>query len=630
MIRTTSEAFLGLTVGCARCHNHKFDPVTQADYYALYATFAGVQHGERPVASTAQRAERAAKIAPLELERDRLAKERSQLEEQLKQRQDALLAEVEKTWVRPRASRYGTAETFEPVVAKFVKLTVEGTDAPDDKPGFRIDEFEVFSAENEPRNVASAALGATAEGAAREPRDFKGAYGAALVIDGKFGERWHAAGTELKLTLAQPTRIARVFFSSDRLRALGEDYPLTVFVGDYRIDVSEDGKTWHEVASSADRQPATPARKTARLRKLATTPEHAAQVAELDRQSSRIAVELSRVPPLPVWWVGTRRDAPGPFRIFQGGDPQKPRDEIFPASPSALDDIAPRYKLSAQTREADRRLALANWLTSPDNPLTLRVLANRVWHYHFGCGIVDTPSDFGYMGGRPTHPELLDSLAQTLRSAGWRLKPLHRLIVLSQAYRQSSEFRADAARSDGESRYLWRFPPRRLAAEEVRDSLLFVAGKLDLRQFGPGYRLYEYQQDNVATYVPLDSHGPHTYRRAVYHQNARAARVDLMSEFDCPDNAFAAPRRAATTTPLQALTLLNHQFTLDMASALADRLQREAGPDPRAQIERGFALTLGRRPAAEEAQAAENVVREHGLRALTRALLNASEFLYIR
>ena len=218
------------------------------------------------------------------------------------------------------------------------------------------------------------------------------------------------------------------------------------------------------------------------------------------------------------------------------------------------------------------------------------MLANRVWHYHFGCGLVDTPSDFGYMGGRPTHPELLDYLARELLAGGWRLKPLHRLIMTSQAYRQASTWRAGPAGLDADSRWLWRYPPRRLEAEELRDALLAVSGSLQMTLGGPGFRLYEYEVDNVATYVPLDVQGPETYRRAVYHQNARASRVDLLGEFDCPDNSFSAPRRAATTTPLQSLTLLNHSFVLDMASALAARLESERPSDVRAQVDRAFWL----------------------------------------
>jgi hypothetical protein len=275
-------------------------------------------------------------------------------------------------------------------------------------------------------------------------------------------------------------------------------------------------------------------------------------------------------------------------------------------------------------------MKLADWIAADSNPLTSRVLANRLWHYHFGTGLVATPSDFGQMGSPASHPELLDWLATQLRAGGWRLKPLHRLIVLSQTYRQSSEFREDAALVDASARLLWRFPPRRLTGEELRDSMLSVAGVLDLEAVGgPGFRLYQYLEDNVATYVPLDTIGPETYRRAVYHQNARAARVDVMSDFDCPDPAFSAPNRPSTTTPLQALTLLNHQFTLDMAAALAVRLRREAGADAEAQVRRAWQLLFSREPDEVELSRSAAFLAETDLTTFCRALLNANEFLYV-
>jgi hypothetical protein len=213
---------------------------------------------------------------------------------------------------------------------------------------------------------------------------------------------------------------------------------------------------------------------------------------------------------------------------------------------------------------------------------------------------------------------------------GWRLKPLTRDIVLSQAYRQASAHRAEAARVDAGSRYLWRFPPRRLAAEELRDTLLAVSGQLDPRMGGPGFLLYRYLQDNVATYVPLDTPGPDTYRRAVYHHFARASRVDLLSEFDCPDAAQATPSRVATTSPLQALTLLNHRFTLDMARFFADRLRREAGPDkPREQVRRALELVGGLPLEADDEQASLAFVEQYGLPAFCRALLNSNQLLYL-
>jgi hypothetical protein len=351
---------------------------------------------------------------------------------------------------------------------------------------------------------------------------------------------------------------------------------------------------------------------------------------QLEQRIADIDRKIAGVPSLPLWWVGQFDQPQGPQHVFLGGDPQKTGDVVVSASLSALDAVAEPYRLSDGAAEGERRLALAKWIVAEDNPLTARVLANRLWHYHFGTGIVDTPSDFGYMGGKPTHPQLLDWLARQVHDHRWRLKPLHRQIMLSQTYRQSAAYRAEAASVDADSRYLWRFSPRRLTGGELRDTLLSVAGKLDLRPGGPGFRLYRYMQDNVATYVPLDKPGPDTYRRSIYHQNARASCVDLMTEFDCPDCAMATPRRAATTTPLQALTLMNHSFTLDMARYLAERLRKETGEDDtQRQVQRAFALALARAAGDEELAAAVALIDNHGLPAFCRGLLNCSEMIYL-
>ncbi len=638
MIRTTSEAFLGMTLGCARCHDHKFDPLPTKDYYALYATFAGTKHGEREVASAAARAERATKLKPLAERKAAQSREREALQESLNQRAKAAEAEAAKAWSRPKHSRYATEEIFPPIEARFVRLIMDGSDANDAKAGRgKIDEFEVWSAEPEPRNVALASNGATARGESKEAKDFAGAYSAALTIDGKFGERWNPAGDELRITFAQPERIARVLFSSDRNRALDEQSGISTFVGEYRLEASLDGEMWFPLASSADRQPATAAIRQQRLLKLVTQADDAKKLTEMNRGLAAIEAEIGKVTALPVWWVGTHQAAPGPFHVFIGGSPQKPGDAVVPASLSVFAGAKSGYQMELDQPEGERRLALARWFTAPDNPLTPRVLANRVWHYHFGKGIVDTPSDFGYMGSRPTHPELLDWLAAELQRNGWKLKPLHRLLMTSAAYRQASvpEEHAPAVRveqfqrglsKDSDARLLWRFPPRRLSAEEVRDTMLAVAGRLDLKMGGPGFKLYEYQQDNVATYVPLDVHGPETWRRAVYYHNARAARVDVITDFDCPDPSFSEPRRSSTTTPLQALTLMNHSFSLEMAKAFSERLERE-GSDAAARAQRAFAIAYGRSASAEEVSAATKLIEEFGLRAFCRVILNSNELI---
>ena len=164
------------------------------------------------------------------------------------------------------------------------------------------------------------------------------------------------------------------------------------------------------------------------------------EVAEINKQLAEVNAQIAKIPPFPVWWVGNRRPAPGPFNIYLGGSPQRKGEAVIPAGLSILATNPSHYSVDVAKPEGERRLAMANWITAIDNPLAPRVLANRIWHYHFGTGIVDTPSDFGFMGGRPTHPELLDWLATKLMSEGWRLKPLHKLLMTSQTYQLSSAF----------------------------------------------------------------------------------------------------------------------------------------------------------------------------------------------
>lgn len=348
-------------------------------------------------------------------------------------------------------------------------------------------------------------------------------------------------------------------------------------------------------------------------------------------EERRAAAEASgKEQKLPQAWIGSFTQPKAPSYLMIGGDPAKRGEEIAPASLSTLERVVPSYRLPLDAPEGERRLALARWIVDPQNPLTPRVLANRLWHYHFGRGIVGTPSDFGFNGEAPTHPALLDWLARQVHAHGWKLKPLHRLIVTSMTYRQAAAHDPAMAAIDADAHYLWRFPPRRLEAESVRDALLAVSGKLDATMGGPGFRLYQYTVDNVAAYTPLDKVGPETYRRTVYHQNPRSVRVDLLGQLDCPDCSLPAPKREVTVTPLQALALQNHSFMVDMAQAFAERLKREvpASDRPR-QIKRAFVLAFGREPDSVETRAAVVLVEKHGLAVLCRALFNANEFLYV-
>ncbi len=623
MVTATGSAFLGLTINCARCHNHKFDPIPTEDYYRIRAAFEGVVHGRRPLATKEQTQAFDAAMGLLNKERTQIVAAQETLIKAIESKAKALLAT--RKYPRPKADALLTEEHITPIEARFVKMTMSASSgSPQSAVGSRISEFEIWTAEPTPRNVALASYGAKAEGAkSATAEDFPDAYSAALTIDGDEGAQWFIGSpAELVITLPRTEKITRLAYRTAKGRLLRDNTQGSTPC-EYEMFVSVDGKDWKKVADSYDREAWSSAHAFARIRREVTTPAEAKQLGILARQLADVDKRIAAVPKLPQAWIGNHQLKPEATFVQKGGDPAKPAGQVVPASLCVLDQVTKPYALAADAPEGDRRVALANWITK-ENPITARVLANRLWHHHFGTGLVDTPSDFGFMGSKPTHPELLDFLAHRLIANGWKLKALHREIVLSQTFLQSADLNPTAAMADKDARLLWRFPPRRLGAEEIRDTLLVTAGQMKLEPMGgPGFRLYRYLANNVSTYIPLDTQGPETYRRAVYHQNARASVVDVLNDFDLPDIAFAAPKRANTTSPLQSLTLFNHSFTLDMAKALAARLD---GPDP---ISQAYAFALQRPPTAAELAAGDKLIAKYGKPAFCRALLNANELIFI-
>jgi hypothetical protein len=276
-----------------------------------------------------------------------------------------------------------------------------------------------------------------------------------------------------------------------------------------------------------------------------------------------------------------------------------------------------------------RRRALAEWITRPDNPLTARVMVNRIWQHHFGVGLVDTPNDFGKNGARPTHPELLDWLASEFMAHGWSIKWIQKQILLSTTWRQSSAPRKEGLAVDAGSRLLWRFPPQRLEAEAIRDSILAVSGNLDRRMGGPSFFLHDVNRENVYHYQPKEEFTAAESRRMVYAFKVRMEQDGVFGAFDCPDGSLVMPKRSVSTTPLQALNLFNSRFMLEQAEIFAARLKQEAGDGVNAQVRRAWRLAYDRTPEKTEAKDAATFVRAEGLPALCRALLNANEFLFI-
>lgn len=316
---------------------------------------------------------------------------------------------------------------------------------------------------------------------------------------------------------------------------------------------------------------------------------------------------------------------PPVVRVLVRGNTESPGEEVQPGALSCLTHQPASFG-DDQTPEGQRRLHLARWVVHPGNPLTARVMMNRLWHHHFGRGLVDTPSDFGKGGGTPSHPELLDWLAAEFQAGGWRLKRMHRLLVTSEAYRQQSTGTRGMA-VDAANRLLWRMNPRRLDAESLRDAVLAVSANLNSAMGGPGFQDFTYQEAYAPIYRHVPADRPELWRRSIYRFVVRTTPQRFLTTLDCPDPASLTPARLSTTTALQALTLMNNEFMLLQAQALAVVVRREAGDDVLRQARRAFERILQRNPEPEEEVAALEVCHQEGLPQLCRLLLNTNEFV---
>ncbi|MEZ6065606.1 MAG: DUF1553 domain-containing protein [Planctomycetaceae bacterium] len=320
--------------------------------------------------------------------------------------------------------------------------------------------------------------------------------------------------------------------------------------------------------------------------------------------------------------------------LLARGDYRQPRQAIPPAGLQAIEHAAglpSDLALNSFASDAERRRALADWTSDPRNPLTARVFVNRVWYYHFGQGIVDTPSDFGFSGGAPSHPELLDWLAADFIASGWDVKALHRRIVMSRTYRQQSRVvNPKAEQIDSDNRLLWRANRQRLEGEEVRDAVLSVAGALNSQLGGPSFRDVNVAlKQNHEFTTPTNEFNDDTCRRAIYRLWARSGNHPLLTGFDCPDPTVAAPRRARTITPLQALSLFNNRFMETVSKRFASRVEQQAGDDVASQVSAAWTLALQRPPSENELANAIRFLKQHGLAELCLTLVNTNEFLYV-
>ena len=331
----------------------------------------------------------------------------------------------------------------------------------------------------------------------------------------------------------------------------------------------------------------------------------------------------SRKPPMV--YAGTFSQ-PGPTFRFNRGDPMQPREAVPPATLALFHPLP--WRRTRRNRSAGLRSP--NWITDPQHPLTARVMVNRLWQYQFGTGLVDTPNDFGKNGSRPTHPELLDWLATEFIAQGWSIKAVQREILTSATWRQSSAPRKEALKMDGKSRLLWRFPPRRLEAEAIRDSILAVSGTLDRTMGGPSFFLHDVNRENVYHYHPKEEFGPAESRRMVYAFKVRMEQDGIFGAFDCPDGSLVMPETQHVHHAVAGAEPF--QQPLHPPAIAKIRGAAAAGRRPRCGERRcdapGNWLSTGCRTRSKQG-AAISFAKAEGLTALCRAVLNANELLFI-
>ncbi|HWB04679.1 MAG TPA: PSD1 and planctomycete cytochrome C domain-containing protein [Verrucomicrobiales bacterium] len=681
MVTQTMSAFVSTTANCARCHAHKFDPISQEDYYALQAVFAGLIKGdisydanpdtfrerqrwtsilaaaEKKDSSVLLSPENASLVSTWISQQSGVARWQPLEVEKLLSAGNAVLstspgvatAEAKdkvyfSTGPRPDKDTYTiTGTSILPEITAIRLNVLADASLPKGGPG-RQDNGNLHLSEFEARLIESDAA---------EPRTlkFSGAtadfnqegWGIQRALDGKIETAWgiHPAEGQSHyavFTLAEKLSLkqgARLEISLKQAHGTGH------LIGAFNLAVTGD---------PADRVAALPVAVDAALAAPAAERTQAQQVVIAAAALHQAAGDaLKKLPPASVVYAAApsvripsseggeyqnkSMAEPPPVRLLHRGEYDKPRDVTPPGALSALKHLPARFPLRNPKNEAERRAALADWIAHPDNILTWRSIVNRVWHYHFGRGLCDTPSDFGRMGDIPANPELIDWLAVWFRDeAKGSLKQLHRLIVTSAVYRQSSAYNEAAAKIDGDNRLLWRQNNRRLDADTYRDFALAVSGKLDLTMGGPPVQQFKRSKGPQATpaldYSYYDWNSPGAGRRSIYRCVWRGIADPFMEALDFPDLGLLAPVRGFSASSLQALTLYNNNFVLQQSESFAKRTEKDS-PSLEEQVTRAVRLAWLRTPKATEQKEFTDFAKTHGLAALCRLLLNSDEFLFV-
>lgn len=600
IMQTVGASMLGVTMSCARCHNHKFDPISIQDYYSMTAVFQDIEFGSRfPEFS---------KNHPRKIKANKFWHEVAKNRNKIRNKAFAW----EEDWG-------GYKEVhWKPLEVVGLKLNFSS--------GYvGLDEVEIFGLPSEDFNLASVTNGtkvrtdlAFAQQGDRFP--------VSRVIDGKYGtQRWQASYNKekkhkpwIEFTFEKPVTVGRLRLSSNREYYYETDYleQKNKFNFDkFLVKVKLSDGTWLEVAS---------------IEKIRNLMKREKLLSEALEQINHFAYKLSEEGPRPSF-VGSFIK-PIITRVLHRGSPENPRDVVLPGAPKILSGV---LGVDNDASGRARRAKFAEWMVDEKNPLTARVMANRIWQHVFGTGLVVTGGDFGRAGAPPSHPELLDWIAAEFSTPSrpdgtpWSMKELIRLFVLSDAFKRSNLPSEIGLQKDATSSLLWRFPPRRVEAEVIRDGILLASGKLNREMGGRSYRIHNVKK-TYAQWEVTDNFGAETFRRMIYQERMRRVDDQMFTAFDFPDCGQVRAKRPVSTTPLQALNLMNSPFVVTQSKYLADRAMSDSeNGDLPAAVRRCFELLLSRQPDSQEFSAALEVSSMQGLEIVCRALINSNEFAYI-
>jgi len=673
MVSNTMNTFCSTTVQCARCHNHKFDKfITQQEYYGLQAVFAALDRADKRYdldpAVALQRANLETRRKTLTAQRDEIragaTREAGAPARELEQRIAAMKKPQPGQTSKAEAYGYHSAISPTPDAVKWVQVDLGKS--------MVLSKIALHPCKDDFNGIGEG-FGFPARFKVDISDDPVFGSGVTTIADQTQEDFANPRLKTLEFAVnGQPARYVRV--TATKLALRKDDYifalaELGVF------DVTEKNVALGAAVTALDSIEAPPRwRKTNlvdayypgaslpgapdELEKLTAQRERLIEAAMSEESRQALAAAgraladtdkaIAQLPSPRMVYAGTIHNGSGAFagtgpnggkpriiHVLSRGDVQNPRETVGPGALPVIPGVPGRFSLDDAEPEGARRAALARWITDKRNPLTWRSIVNRVWEYHFGRGLVDSPNDFGRMGQQPTHPELLDWLAAEFRDGGQSLKDLHRLIVTSATYRQGStetEASRKAAQSaDADNRLLWRVNRRRLEAEAIHDSVLSAAGQLDLKMGGPSYQDFVIEHPEHSPhyeYRLFDPEDPKSHRRAIYRFIVRSQPQPFMTTLDCADPSMSVEKRNESMTALQALALLNDQLMLAMAGHFAQRIVKECGK-PEQQIDRAYLLALGRKPRAEERDALAAYANQYGMANACRVIFNLNEFVFV-